>query len=171
LVLDTEFVKRLASRPRAMSHGTYRSLLRCLAVICLPALVRADNLEHDALRGCAKMSNPAQRLACFDVTVSKLPQVEADRFGMTVDIERKRDPVRVKQEREAMLDGRIAGLSQAPRGELTFTLDNRQVWIEAEPKPNIEFAVGENVHIEHGAMSSLWLVADQHRKVRVKRLR
>jgi hypothetical protein len=30
--------------------------------------------------------------------------------------------------------------------------------------------VGENVHIEHGAMGSLWLVADKHRKVRVKRL-
>jgi hypothetical protein len=117
------------------------------------------------------MSDPAPRLACFDDIVRKLPQVEADRFGMTVDIERKRDPLGVKQAKETILDGRIAGLSQAPHGELTFTLDNRQVWIEAEPKPNIEFAVGENVHIEHGAMSSLWLVADQHRKVRVKRLR
>jgi hypothetical protein len=154
-----------------MSRGTHRRLLLCLAASCLPALVRADTLEHDALRACAKMSDPAQRLACFDDIVSKLPQLEADRFGMTVDIERKRDPQGVKQANEPMLDGRIAGLSQAPRGELTFTLDNRQVWIEAEPKPNIEFAVGENVHIEHGAMSSLWLVADQHRKVRVKRLR
>jgi len=117
------------------------------------------------------MSDPAQRLACFDDIVSKLPQVEADRFGMTVDIERKRDPLGVKQAKETILAGRIAGLSQAPHGELTFTLDNRQVWIEAEPKPNIEFTVGENVHIEHGTMSSLWLVADQHRKVRVKRLR
>jgi hypothetical protein len=26
------------------------------------------------------------------------------------------------------------------------------------------------VHIEHGAMSSLWLVADKHREVRVTRL-
>jgi hypothetical protein len=153
------------------SHrGTYRSLLLCLAASCLPALVRADDPEHDALRGCAKMSDPAQRLGCFDVIVSKLPQVEADRFGMTADIERKRDPLAVEQAKESTLGGRIAGLSQAPHGEWTFTLDNRQVWIEAEPKPNIEFTVGENVHIEHGTMSSLWLVADHHRKVRVKRL-
>jgi hypothetical protein len=26
-----------------------------------------------------------------------------------------------------------------------------------------------NEHIEHGAMSSLWLVADKHRKMRVDR--
>src|SRR5271163_3345709 len=81
---------------------TYRSLLLCLAASCLPALVRADNLEHDALHACAKMSDPAQRLACFDDIVSKLPQVEADRFGMTVDIERKRDPLGVKQAKETI---------------------------------------------------------------------
>jgi len=154
-----------------MNRGTYRSLLLCLAASCLPALVRAADPEHDALRECAKISDPTQRLACFDVIVSKLPQVEADRFGMTADIERKRDPPGVKQAKETTLVGKIAELSQAPQGELTFTLDNRQVWIEAEPKPNIQFAVGESVHIEHGVMSSLWLVADQHRKVRVKRLR
>ena len=154
-----------------MNRGAYRRLLLCLAASCLPVLVHADNPEHDALRACAKMSDPAQRLACFDDIVSKLAQLEADRFGMTVDIERKRDPLAVEQAKESILAGRIAGLSQAPHGEWTFTLDNRQVWIEAEQKPNIEFTVGENVHIEHGTMSSLWLVADQHRKVRVKRLR
>jgi hypothetical protein len=70
-----------------------------------------------------------------------------------------------------MIGGKIAELRQIPAGEWIFTLDNRQVWIEAEPRVNVEFAVGEDVRIEHGAMSSLWLVADQHRRVRVKRLR
>jgi hypothetical protein len=152
-----------------MNRGTYQSLLLCLAASCLPALVSADNLD-DALRRCAKTSDQAQRLACFDAIVSTLPQVEADRFGMTVDIERKRDPLSVQQAKDGVLSGKIAGLWQTPQGEWTFTLDNRQVWIEAQPRPNIEFAVGEDVHIEHGAMSSLWLVADQHRRVRVKRL-
>jgi hypothetical protein len=152
-----------------MSRGKDQGLPLLIAASCLPALVSADNLE-DALRRCAKSSDQAQRLACFDTIVSKLPQAEADRFGMTVDILRKRDPQAEQQAKGAVLDGKIAGLRQAPRGEWIFTLDNRQVWIEAEPRPNIEFAVGESVHIEHGTMSSLWLVADQHRKVRVKRL-
>jgi hypothetical protein len=150
-------------------NTTYQSLLLGVAASCLPALVNGGNIE-DALRRCAKTTEQAQRLACFDAIVSTLPQVEADRFGMTADIERKRDPVAVQQAKDAVLGGKIAGLSQAPHGEWTFTLDNRQVWIETEPRPNVNFAVGEEVHIEHGAMSSLWLVADQHRKVRVKRL-
>ena len=149
------------------------SLRRCaiisLAAGCLPALGWAESLD-DALRRCAKEHDQAQRLACFDTLVRSLPQMEADRFGMTADIQRQRDPVAVEQAKNEVLSGKIAGLRQAPRGEWIFTLDNQQVWIQAEARADIHFAVGEAVHIEHGAMSSLWLAADKNRKVRVKRL-
>jgi len=152
-----------------MSSSAYRRLVLFLAALCLPALAGAENLD-DALRRCAQASEPARRLACFDAIVSTLPQVEADRFGMTADIKRKRDPAAVQQAQDEVLTGKISGLRQALDGEWIFTLDNRQVWVQADARPNIQFAVGENVHIEHGAMNSLWLAADKHRKVRVKRL-
>jgi len=153
-----------------MTGSVHRSLGVLLAASCLPALAGAENLD-DALRRCARESDPAQRLACFDAIVSGLSQVEADRFGMTADIERKRNPVGVQQAKDEMLSGKITELRQAPQGEWIFTLDNGQVWVQAEASPNLQFVVGEDLHIEHGAMSSLWLVADKHRKVRVKRLR
>ena len=145
------------------------SLALFLAAGCLPALVGAESLD-DALRRCARESDRAQRLACFDAIVSTLPQVEADRFGMTADIERKRDPVAVHQMKDEVLSGKISGLGQTPRGEWIFTLDNGQVWVQAEASPNIQFAPGADVQLEHGAMSSLRLVAEEHHKVRVKRL-
>jgi hypothetical protein len=153
-----------------MTGSAYRSLVLWLAAFCLPALAMAENLE-DALRRCARESDPTQRLACLDAVVSTLPQAEADRFGMTADIERKRDPAAVQQAKDEVLSGKISAMRQAAEGKPIFTLDNGQVWIQAESRPDIQFAVGENVHIEHGTMSSLWLVADHHRKVRVKRLR
>lgn len=152
-----------------MTSCAYWSLVLFLAAGCLPALAGAENLES-ALRRCAKESDQAQRLACFDAIARTLPQVEADRFGMTADIKHKRDPVAAQQAKDEVLAGKISGLRQAPRGEWIFTLDNRQVWVEAEARPDIQFVVGEDVHIEHGAMSALWLVADKHRRVRVKRL-
>jgi hypothetical protein len=136
---------------------------------CLPPLVSAETLD-DALRRCAKEHDQTQRLACFDALTSSLPKIEADRFGMTADIKHQRDPVAVEQAKHEVLSGKIVGLRQAPRGEWIFTLDNQQVWKQAEPKASIQFAVGEAVHIEHGAMSSLWLAADKNRKVRVTRL-
>lgn len=151
-----------------MNRAAFLSLLFGLAATGLPAFVSAEKLDDD-LRRCAKIGDQVQRLGCFDSIVIKLPQVEADRFGMTVDIERSRDP-RAPPARDEVLHGKIAGLAQAPSGEWTLTLDNRQVWVEAEARRNVQFVVGEEVHIEHGSMSSLWLVADQHRKVRVRRL-
>ena len=59
---------------------------------------------------------------------------------------------------------------EAAGGQLVFTLDNQQVWIQTEVKSRIQFAVGDVVHIEHGAMGSLWLAADKGRKTRVKRI-
>lgn len=132
-------------------------------------LASAQALD-EGLRRCSKEHDQTKRLACFDALAKSLPQIEADRFGLTADIKRQRDPVAVEQAKHEVLTGKIVGLRQAPRGEWIFTLDNQQVWIQAEPRANIQFAVGEAVHIEHGAMSSLWLAADKGRMVRVKRL-
>jgi hypothetical protein len=152
-----------------LSGALARRAIISLAASSLPALASAESLD-DALRRCAKEHDQAQRLACFDALVGTLPQIEADRFGLTADIKRKRDPAAVEQAKNEVLSGKIAGLRQAPHGEWIFTLDNQQVWIQAEARADIRFAVGEAVHIEHGAMSSLWLAADKNRKVRVKRL-
>ena len=69
-----------------------------------------------------------------------------------------------------MLLGKIAALRSGARGVLIFTLDNRQVWTQVEPQPSVRYEVGEAVHIEHGALGSLWLAADKGRKTKVKRI-
>ena len=151
-----------------MRSLAWRALLS-LGASCLTALASAETLDN-GLRRCAKEHDQTQRLACFDALAGSLPQIEADRFGLTADIKRQRDPVAVEQAKHEVLSGKIVNLRQAPRGEYIFTLDNQQVWIQAEVKPSIQFTVGEAVHIEHGAMSSLWLVAENKPKVRVKRV-
>jgi hypothetical protein len=145
-----------------------------LSVVTLTVVMRAAAAAGDPLadgmRRCAAQADQAQRLACFDALVAKLPQVEADRFGLTGDIARQRDPQAVRLEEQAVLPGKIAALRQGPRGEYIFTLDNRQVWIQMQLEPNKTFTVGESVHIEHGALGSLWLAADKNRMTRVRRI-
>ena len=153
-----------------MSKSLARFALLALTASCLPALLFAAETVDDGLRRCAKEHDQTKRLACFDALASSLPKIEADRIGLTADIKHQRDPVAVEEAKHETLSGKIVGLRQAPRGEYIFTLDNQQVWIQEEVKPNIVFAVGEAVRIEHGAMSSLWLAADKGRKVRVKRM-
>jgi hypothetical protein len=135
----------------------------------MAAVARSDPLA-ESLRRCAGETDQAKRLACFDALVATLAKIEADQFGLTADIARKRDPVSERQADEAVLPGKIVALRQGPRGELIFTLDNQQVWIQTEVEQSKRFVVGEAVHIEHGAMGSLWLAADKGRKTRVKRV-
>src|SRR5262249_42423212 len=125
----------------------------------------------ESLRRCGRESEAAKRLQCFDALVSTLPKLEADKFGMTADIAQKRAPAETyRPARNDVLTGKILALRQAPHGELIFTLDNDQVWMQAEPSASVRFSVGEAVRIEHGAMSSLWLAADHGRKTRVRRI-
>jgi hypothetical protein len=143
------------------------------AVLLACATVPAQALTNplvEGLRRCAGEADQGKRLACFDALAATVPKVEADQFGLTADIAHKRDPVGERLAAEAVLPGKIVAVRQAAQGELVFTLDNQQVWIQAEVNSRIQFAVGDVVHIEHGAMGSLWLAADKGRKTRVKRI-
>jgi hypothetical protein len=145
-----------------------RSIMLVLALASAPVFAAIEPLA-DGLRRCSLETDEGKRLACFDALASALPKIKSDQFGMTVDIARKRDPVSVSKSENESLPGKIAALVEAPRGEYIFTLDNGQIWIQAEQR-SIHFEVGEAVQIEHGAMGSLWLAADHHRKTRVKRI-
>ena len=147
-----------------------RCLLTCvLVLVSVTAQALPDPLA-DGLRRCAAETDQARRLACFDALAAAVPKVEADQFGLTADIAQKRDPVAVQKTAAAILPGKIVALRQGARGELIFTLDNQQVWDQSQPEPSKAFKVGEDVHIEHGSMGTLWLAADKGRKTKVKRI-
>jgi hypothetical protein len=147
-----------------------RSSLFTVVVLASTPLFAAIEPLADGLRRCSIETAEAKRLACFDALASALPKIESDQFGMTANIARKRDPAAVAKSENDSLPGKIAALQEAPRGEYIFTLDNGQIWIESEARSAVRFAVGEAVQIERGAMGSLWLAADHHRKTRVKRI-
>jgi hypothetical protein len=140
-----------------------------LFAVAYPAGAGTDPLA-ERLRDCARQGDEAQRLACFDALVKALPKVEADQFGMTADIARKREPPGAERSQSEALPAKIVALGQTANGRLIFTLDSQQVWVQSEPQPSLHFEVGEAIRIEHGAMSSLWLAAEKHRKTRVKRV-
>jgi hypothetical protein len=149
-------------------------LMSCLSV-CLVASFGAPvsalpNPLADGLRKCVEEPDQNKRLACFDSLAATLPKVEADSFGLTADIARKREPVAEPRPAEPALPGKIAALRSGPDGKMIFTLDNRQIWIQSQPEPGKQFMVGDAVTIEHGAMGSFWLAADKARKTKVKRI-
>ena len=153
-----------------MRHAA-RGLLVLLALWMLPLHAGAESLS-DGLQRCARETDEHLRLKCFDELAVSLPQLKRDQFGMTAAVAERKDPSAAKAPLidPEVLDAKIAGLRQGSRGEYIFTLDNGQVWVEQELRHGERFSVGEAVQIKHGAMSSLWLSASEHRMTRVKRI-
>jgi hypothetical protein len=151
-----------------MNRSTGLSLVLMLAA--LQSVAATPDSLGDGMRKCAQESDTTQRLQCFDTLAASLPKLQADKFGMTADIAHKRDPVEAKEAKVESLTGKIVALRQAPRGELIFTLDNDQVWIQSEPGGRTDFLIGDSVRIEHGALSALFLAANHGRRTKVKRV-
>ncbi len=156
-----------------MSRLVLRGSLLVLTAVSLPAFGMTNPLD-EGLRKCARETDQSQRLACYDALAGTLPKVEADRVGMTADIaqkrEQKREPVEKRAAPPETLTAKIRSVRENSHGQLIFSLDNDQVWIQDQPSSNIRFSAGDEIRIEHGALTSLWLVADHGRKTRVRRL-
>jgi tRNA-dihydrouridine synthase len=50
------------------------------------------------------------------------------------------------------------------------TLDNGQVWRQAETRASFEAHAGDAVTVSSGAIGSFWLATDVHNRTRVERI-
>ena len=89
-------------------------------------------------------------------------------FGMTGQLQRKEgtQPPQVDK-----LSVRIAALSYKPRGEAIVTLENSQVWEEADAESHLPLHVGDTVTIRRGVLGAFYMSSDKVLGLRVKRVR
>jgi hypothetical protein len=152
-----------------MSRRSY--FVALLFLFALSTAWSATASLEDGLRHCSLEADEHQRLSCFDALVSALPQIQAENFGMTAPIAHQRDPSAPANKKSDRLAGTISALRQEAYGNLVFTLDNGQIWEQAEPEIGMHFSIGDAVQIEHGTFTSLWLTASHHRSTRVRRIK
>ena len=95
---------------------------------------------------------------------------EVDAFGMTAQIQRKENGG-TPSPRLDKLTARIASVSQKPLGEFIVTLDNGQVWEEAESTSHLPLRAGDDITIKRGMLGAFYMSSHQVLGLRVKRVR
>jgi hypothetical protein len=75
------------------------------------------------------------------------------------------EPAKLEQ-----LSARIASLAYKPRGESILTLDDGQIWEEADSSPHVPYHVGDEVTIKRGVLGAFYLSSSGVRGMRVKRV-
>jgi hypothetical protein len=152
----------------------------------------------DAIKACARTSNEAARLSCYDTAVvaidaalaaeiaarkqetlarqaeeqrlsqAKAAQDKVDSFGANTLPSEKQPGTRV--EAVDMLDAKIDGVSYTALGNLIARLDNGQTWVQTETITLPRIKVGDEVKIKRGALGSYrMIIVRMSRAIPVKR--
>jgi hypothetical protein len=99
------------------------------------------------------------------------PAEQQAEFGMNSELKRKEqgpgatEPVKLDK-----ITAKIASLSYKPHGESLLTLDDGQIWEEAENESHVPYHVGDEVTIKRGVLGAFYLSTPAVRGMRVKRV-
>lgn len=164
-----------------------------IAALCAPPLLaapapsaqeRAKELQQ--LIDCRKLTDGAQRLACYDQAAASLDQAEAKGDVVVVDREQARKVRRQafgftlpsislfergeKAEDIASAEGKIASARKTLNGKWELKLEDGGTWIQVDlseipidPKPS------QTVKIKRASMGSYMMTIGNQRAVKVRR--
>jgi len=158
-----------------------RQLAAALLLSATQPSIAAELDLAERVAACARERDDAQRLQCFDSAAAQSAEAHAaasldaspvtrdtrpaaaassEDFGVRgSELARKRDAAVPEQERAPQrIDARVTGISKRPRGELVFTLDNGQLWVQKAAGAHFPIKVGDPVTILAGTLGSFRLV-------------
>lgn len=156
---ETDVLKRLSCYDREVARYRTRPA----------ASATAPSAPSGTTAPVAASTAPGAQVASAGTSSPAEQQAE---FGMNAELKRKEqgssaaEPVKLDK-----LTARIASLSYKARGESILTLDDGQVWEEAENESHVPYRVGDEVTIKRGVLGAFYLSTSVVRGIRVKRVR
>lgn len=179
-----------------MHIGTVAALVSSIAISTTALAAEKNPPARSAtltrLVECRSISEPDERLACFDREVAALDAAEASKQVMIVDKEQVRKTRRSlfglalpdlgifgsgagsddDDEEAARLEAQIKSVSQVGYGKWAFELDDGARWVQTDDRPlGVEPRAGQTILIKRGALGSYMANVNGQRSFRVQRTR
>jgi hypothetical protein len=171
----------------------------CLLLLSYGAVGATAQQPADPIDSCPQVTNPSERLACFDresqkrraamspsvnAVVQKPPTTVASPAEISAVVKSKSDDtigldgrqldIKRKEEgiqpaRAAPITAAISRLTSRP-GQYYFELDNGQVWQSTDTVPQLFLAPHETVLIRPGVLGAFFLKTQAGLSIRVHRV-
>ena len=167
--------------------------LTCGLLVLAASSSLASAAGTETPQQCARISEDASRLACYDrifrATTAPGASVDAaavasgvavagaaasnpqQDFGLTEATKRALDPERAKIEMPESVTGKVTAVGHRPTGELVVTLANGQVWLQIDSDSRAKVGVGQTVTIKKASLGSYLLIGPDKRATRVRRIK
>jgi len=168
---------RRAINPMAILPRMARTLFSvvlgsvALGVFGSQALCAADA----APPSCARMIDDVARLACYDRMFGRpqeLASKSAADFGMSArEVERKRPDAQQGDTTATTIAAAVTAVEQDRDGRFVATLDNGQVWAQAEMNSRARVQTGDPITIRRGVLGSYLLTTKDGIATRARRVR
>lgn len=166
-------------------QGSVASILACAMGCFGSAPARADDTQAQA---CIGIMNDTERLACYDRALrgDSVPAAHAQdpaatatpravdpiaEFGLSESQKRAQQQAGARDRAPDSITGTVSRVDRQATGGLIMTLDNGQVWVQAEALTMARVQAGDLVTIRKAALGSHLLVTPGGVAVRVRRVR
>lgn len=164
-------------------------------IFCVSSANAADQKEPrpallQKLIDCRTVSDPTQRLACYDAQVAAIDTAESNRELVVVDKEqikqtrkslfgfgdirlpffgKKADATESEEDGVDFIESKIASLRSLSDGKWLFVLEDGARWSQTEPARSRSPKVGETIKIRKAALGSYLANVNGRPAIRVKR--
>jgi hypothetical protein len=145
------------------------------------APLHAQSMTERLLATCAKETEDAKRLSCYDQLAASLKNAQPAPAAATkvqndttkeAEFGLRNSPADKKRVDESPkeITAAVTKIDKRGTGELVITLENGQTWAQIERLEYFPLKVGDTVRISSAALGSYRLVAPSKRGTRVTRL-
>jgi hypothetical protein len=151
-----------------------------LTLGCLSTTALAQE-PVDPMDACARETDAAARLACFDREVQRRHAGASGAAGRSQtddnvgldgkQLIKKLKEQRVQPEPVKLIVATITRLRQRPDHFYSFELDNGQVWEQTDSAPGLFVKPNDTVTIRPGALGAFFLKTQDRQSIRVHRVR
>jgi hypothetical protein len=129
-----------------------------------------------AAQSCARVLQPAERLACYDELFPPATQTESDEekalreFGLNRTQVRERQPENMREVVRERIEAKVASVVYRSSGGRVITLDNGQVWVLTEGGSRGPLKAGDAVTIRAAALGSFMMLTPARVPLRARRI-
>lgn len=130
--------------------------------------------NSQSLRACTEIADDSKRLECFDEVAGRIfdivDQQPRNRIGIEDEFSDEISEAVIGETAQGITHTTISSVSENAYGKPIYTTEDGRRWQKSSSSRGTPVRVGTRVHFEDGSFSSIFMVTEDGRRIKVRPL-